>query len=142
MRDTLFLMDDIFNVLAEPIRREILVRLRNAAPGDLAVGDLVAALSTSQPTVSKHLKVLRDAGLVAVREDGQHRFYRLSPEPLASVEGWVLGMNDRTDDATAAREAVAPRILKDIDVTGIGRAVGRFAASIVPPPRAPRSESR
>ncbi|MEY4476685.1 MAG: hypothetical protein RJA31_189 [Actinomycetota bacterium] len=132
-------MDDIFNVLAEPIRREILVRLRGAAPGDLAVGDLVSSLGLSQPTVSKHLKVLRDTGLVAVREDGQHRFYRLNPEPLASVEGWVLTMNDRPEFSEPARPAVTPRILKDVDVTGIGRAIGRFAAIVFPPPRAPRS---
>ena len=132
-------MDDIFNVLAEPIRREILVRLRGAAPSDLAVGDLVSALGLSQPTVSKHLKVLRDTGLVAVREDGQHRFYRLNPEPLASVEGWVLTMNNRPEIGESTRPAVTPRILKDVDVTGIGRSIGRFAASIFPPPRAPRS---
>jgi DNA-binding transcriptional ArsR family regulator len=135
-------MDDIFNVLAEPIRREILVRLRNAAPGDLSVGDLVTAVGLSQPTVSKHLKVLRDAGLVAVREDGQHRFYRLNPDPLASVEGWVLGMNDSTASDEPARPTVTPRILKDVDVRGLGVTVGRAIASIVPPPRAPRSDSR
>ncbi len=134
-------MDDIFNVLAEPIRREILVRLRNAAPGDLAVGDLVTSLGLSQPTVSKHLKVLRDTGLVAVREDGQHRFYRLNPEPLAAVEGWVLGMNDGRP-ATADPETPTLGLLKDVDVVGLGRAVGRFAATVFPPPRAPRSESR
>ena len=132
-------MDDIFNVLAEPIRREILVRLRGEAPGDLAVGDLVNALGLSQPTVSKHLKVLRDTGLVAVREDGQHRFYRLNPEPLASVEGWVLTMNVRPENVEPARPTVTPRILKDVDVTGIGKSIGRFAATIFPPPRAPRS---
>ena len=132
-------MDDIFTVLAEPIRREILVRLRNAAPGDLSVGDLVTAVGQSQPTVSKHLKVLRESGLVAVREDGQHRFYRLNPEPLASVEGWVLGMNDQQTAPAATRPVVEPRILKDVDVRGLGLTIGRFAASIFPPPRAPRS---
>ena len=132
-------MDDIFNVLAEPIRREILVRLRGAAPGDLSVGDLVTSLGLSQPTVSKHLKVLRDTGLVAVREDGQHRYYRLSPEPLASIEGWVLSMNDRPEIVESPRPTVTPQILKDVDVTGIGRAIGQFAATIFPPPRAPRS---
>lgn len=135
-------MDDIFTVLAEPIRREILVRLRNVAPGDLSVGDLVAAVGQSQPTVSKHLKVLRETGLVAVREDGQHRFYRLNPEPLASVEGWVLGMNDQSAPVAPERHAVEPRILKDVDVRGLGLSIGRFAATIFPPPRDPRSDSR
>lgn len=135
-------MDDIFTVLAEPIRREILVRLRNVAPGDLSVGDLVTAVGQSQPTVSKHLKVLRETGLVAVREDGQHRFYRLNPEPLASVEGWVLGMNDRTEIDAPARPVVEPRILKGVDVRGLGLTLGRIAASVFPPPRSPRSDSR
>jgi DNA-binding transcriptional ArsR family regulator len=138
-------MDDIFNVLAEPIRREILVRLRNAAPGDLSVGDLVTAVAQSQPTVSKHLKVLRDTGLVSVREEGQHRFYRLNPEPLASVEGWVLGMNDApaANSTKSSSAAAAPSILANVDVEGIGRAIGRFAAMVIPPAsRAGRHESR
>lgn len=135
-------MDDLFNVLAEPIRRDILVRLRNAAPGDLAVGDLVTTLGISQPTVSKHLKVLRDSGLVSVREDGQHRLYRINPDPLAAVEGWVVSMNTQPTETARVESTQAPRLFKDIDLAALGRQVGRFAASIVPPPRATRRESR
>lgn len=129
-------MNDIFDVLAVPIRREILVRLRNAAPGDLAVGDVVTALRLTQPTVSKHLKVLRDAGLVTVREEGQHRYYRLNPEPLAIVDGWVSGLNsarpERKTSASSERsDQTAPtQFLADIDFEGAGRAVGAGAARV------------
>lgn len=134
-------MDDIFTVLAEPIRREILVRLRNLAPADVSVGELVSTLGHSQPTVSKHLKVLRDTGLVVVREEGQHRFYRLNPEPLATVEGWIVGMNDRTEPVPA-KPVIESTLLDGVDVRGIGRTLGRVVAAVFPPPRAPGSESR
>ncbi len=62
--------------------------LRDAA-GEISVGDLVERLGLSQPTVSKHLRVLRDHGLVTVREDGQHRYYRLDPGPLEELEDWL-----------------------------------------------------
>lgn len=75
-----------FEVLAEPRRRDILDLLRS---GERAVGDLVEQLPLSQPTVSKHLKVLREAGLVEVRQDAQRRWYRLRPEPLAEIDSWL-----------------------------------------------------
>jgi DNA-binding transcriptional ArsR family regulator len=78
--------NDAFTVLAEPTRRRILDELRVS---ECSVGDLVATLSVSQPTVSKHLKVLRDAGFVSRRTAAQHRFYRLEPAALASVDGWL-----------------------------------------------------
>ncbi|MBX3092211.1 MAG: winged helix-turn-helix transcriptional regulator [Cryobacterium sp.] len=89
-------MGDIFDVLSDPTRRELLrVLLENrldieSDAGEVSVGGLVESLALSQPTVSKHLKVLRDSGLVTVREDGQHRFYRLEPTPLEAVEDWLL----------------------------------------------------
>ena len=135
-------MDDLFNVLAEPIRRDILVRLRNAAPGDVPVGDLVTTLGLSQPTVSKHLKVLRDSGLVSVREDGQHRLYRLNSDPLAAVEGWIVSMNANPSEALRQDSRTVPSLFGDVDFEALGRSVGRFAASIVPPPRVTRPESR
>ncbi|QFU85841.1 Transcriptional repressor SdpR [Amycolatopsis sp. YIM 10] len=73
-------------MLAEPRRREILDLLRT---GERPVGDLVDRLTLTQPTVSKHLKVLREAGLVEVRQDAQRRWYRLCPEPLAEVDAWL-----------------------------------------------------
>jgi DNA-binding transcriptional ArsR family regulator len=75
-----------FAVLAEPTRREILDLLRD---GERPVGDLVERLRLSQPAVSKHLRVLRDAGLVEVRPDAQRRLYRIRPEPLAEIDEWL-----------------------------------------------------
>jgi DNA-binding transcriptional ArsR family regulator len=77
---------DPFTVLAEPTRRRILDQLRVA---ECSVGDLVAALGTTQPTVSKHLKVLRDNGFVSRRPAAQQRIYRLEPRALAEVDGWL-----------------------------------------------------
>jgi DNA-binding transcriptional ArsR family regulator len=75
-----------FAVLAEPTRRNILDLLRD---GERPVGDLVEHLSLSQPAVSKHLRVLREAGLVSVRADAQRRLYRLQPGPLAEMDKWL-----------------------------------------------------
>jgi DNA-binding transcriptional ArsR family regulator len=75
-----------FAVLAEPTRREILDLLRD---GERPVGDLVDRLAISQPAVSKHLRVLRDAGLVEVRADAQRRLYRVRPQPLAEIDEWL-----------------------------------------------------
>lgn len=77
---------DPFVVLAEPTRRQILDKLRGA---DRSVGELVSALSVSQPTMSKHLKVLRDAGLVSCRTAAQQRIYRIEARPLQAVDGWL-----------------------------------------------------
>ena len=76
----------MFTVLADPTRRSILELLRD---GDRPVGDLVDALGCSQPAVSKHLRVLRTAGLVDSRPDAQRRLYRLRPEPLAELDAWL-----------------------------------------------------
>jgi DNA-binding transcriptional ArsR family regulator len=76
----------VFAALAEPHRRDILDLLRQ---DDRSVGELVAALGMSQPGVSKHLRVLRDAGLVDVRVDAQRRIYRLRPEPLQQLDEWL-----------------------------------------------------
>lgn len=75
-----------FDVLAEPNRRRILDVLREQ---ERPVGELVAELAISQPAVSKHLRVLREAGLVAVRGDAQRRLYRVRPEPLRDVDEWL-----------------------------------------------------
>ncbi len=75
-----------FEVLAEPNRRRILDLLREA---DRPVGDLVGALAVSQPAVSKHLRILREAGLVEVRTEAQRRIYRVRWEPLRAVDEWL-----------------------------------------------------
>jgi len=75
-----------FDVLADPTRRRILDLLREEPR---SVGGLVEELGISQPGTSKHLRVLRDAGLVRVRKDGQRRWYELRTEPLAELIRWV-----------------------------------------------------
>jgi DNA-binding transcriptional ArsR family regulator len=75
-----------FEVLAEPNRRRILDLLRS---GERPVGELVRKLSVSQPAVSKHLRVLREAGLVTVRPEAQRRVYRVRPEPLQAMDEWL-----------------------------------------------------
>ena len=75
-----------FEIVAEPKRRLILDLL---AQGELPVGELVKRLRMSQPAVSKHLKVLRDAGLVIARVDAQRRLYSLDPAPLAEIDRWI-----------------------------------------------------
>jgi len=76
----------VFDVLAEPNRRRILDLLRTEAR---PVGELVRLLEVSQPAVSKHLRVLRDAGLVHVRTDAQRRIYSVRTEPLRALDEWL-----------------------------------------------------
>jgi len=79
---------DVFRAIADPTRRAILDRLR---AGPAPVNDLAAAFEQSRPAISKHLKVLRDARLVAEQRNGRERVYRLQPMPLQTVVGWVEG---------------------------------------------------
>jgi DNA-binding transcriptional ArsR family regulator len=104
----------VFEVLAEPNRRRLLDLLLTT--GEQPVGALVATLAISQPAVSKHLRVLREAGLVAVRADGQRRLYSARPEGLREVDEWLHpyrqawarrldALGDHLDDLAAARAA-------------------------------------
>ena len=77
--------------LAEPRRVAILELLRE---GERAVGELVDRLGLSQPLVSKHLRVLKDAGLVEARVDAQRRLYRIRPQPLAELDAWLAPYRD------------------------------------------------
>ena len=79
-------MPDVFHAISDPRRRAILDHL---AGGELASGDLAARLPVTPGAVSQHLKVLREAGLVAVRRDGRRRLYRVTPEPLGQVHDWI-----------------------------------------------------
>ena len=88
------------SAFAEPTRRAILDRL---VEGERAVSDLVAALDASQPSISQHLRVLLDAGLVTVRRDGRRRIYRASPDGLARVRAeveryWQAAVAQMKDD--------------------------------------------
>jgi DNA-binding transcriptional ArsR family regulator len=89
---------DAFNAVAEPRRRQILDAL---AGGERSVGDLVGQLGLSQPLVSKHLRVLREVGLVQVRDEGRQRLYRLDAGPLRSIADWLRpferAMSERFD---------------------------------------------
>ncbi|HEX7201877.1 MAG TPA: metalloregulator ArsR/SmtB family transcription factor [Arthrobacter sp.] len=89
--------DDVFAVIAESTRRDILTSLRS---GDKAVGELVEELAASQPTISKHLKVLREAQLVSMRAQGQKRYYALNRKPLEGIASWL-----ETFDVGAAASA-------------------------------------
>ena len=79
-------MNLALQALSEPHRMAIIAML---AEGERPAGDFVDALPISQPTVSKHLSVLREAGLVTVRKDAQRRLYRLNPAPLAELDAWL-----------------------------------------------------
>ncbi|WP_427015526.1 ArsR/SmtB family transcription factor [Pseudarthrobacter sp. P1] len=104
--------DEVFSVVAETTRREIMAALRG---GDKSVGQLVEELGASQPTVSKHLRVLREATLVTMRAEGQKRFYSLNTAPLAGVVEWLVEIGapgtavatGPASDGKAARQAPA-----------------------------------
>lgn len=87
-----------WSALVEPQRRALLDELRGGAR---SVGELVAALGCTQPTASKHLRVLLSAGLVDVRKDAQRRIYALRPAPMAEIDSWLAPYrrlwNDRLD---------------------------------------------
>ncbi len=96
----------VFAVLADPRRRRILDLLR---AGERPVGALVAELGVSQPAVSKHLRVLREAGLVEVRGQAQRRLYRVRPAPLRELADWLAPYRgqwgERLDDLAAHLDA-------------------------------------
>ena len=106
-------MADIFDVVADTTRRDILAVLldrETSAPGsggEISVSEIVSTLGLSQPTVSKHLKVLREAGLVGVREEGQHRYYHLDRGPLELLEDWLIPFVSSDAAADAATLAGA-----------------------------------
>lgn len=121
-------MADIFDVIADGTRRDILqLLLDRTGTGEqgTSVSQIVAELGASQPTVSKHLKVLRDAELVSVREEGQHRFYSLAPAPLDAVDEWLVPfLVDETDtEAALVAAGLSDSAVRTAD------AVGRAAAS-------------
>lgn len=121
-------MADIFDVIADGTRRDILrLLLDRSSAGDrgTSVSHIVTELGASQPTVSKHLKVLRDAHLVSVREEGQHRYYSLSAAPLDEVDDWLVPFldDDGLGDAVASAGTLPESAAHAADV------VGRAAAS-------------
>lgn len=96
----------VFEALADPTRRRIVELL---AEDELSVGDLASHFPFSRPAVSKHLRVLRDAGVVRARGDAQRRIYRLEPEALAGAEGWLARHRRFWEERLDALEAQLER---------------------------------
>jgi DNA-binding transcriptional ArsR family regulator len=101
---------DAFNAVAEPRRRQILDIL---AGGERAVNDLVARLGLAQPLVSKHLRVLREVGLVDVRDKGRQRMYRLEGRPLKPIYDWVKSYERTWDERFEALDEVLQQLKRE-----------------------------
>lgn len=86
--------DRIFRAVADPTRRSILERLQRR---ELTVLELCEPFRITQPSLSKHLAVLRRSGLIAARRSGRHRYYRLAPEPLEQIAAWAAQFRDLRD---------------------------------------------
>jgi DNA-binding transcriptional ArsR family regulator len=117
--------DDVFAVIAEATRRDILVSLQ---AGDKAVGELVEELAASQPTISKHLKVLREADLVSMRAQGQKRYYALNRKPLAGVASWLETFDVGRAVSAAALPDAAPQKASEAEA-GAARAAAAAAGT-------------
>jgi DNA-binding transcriptional ArsR family regulator len=109
---------DAFNAVAEPARRQILDLL---AAGELPVNDLVALLGLAQPQVSKHLKVLREVGLVDVREEGRQRLYRLNGRPLKPIHDWVSNYQQAWEERFQALDQLLEELKHEEQEDGDGK---------------------
>lgn len=160
---------DVYGVLADPTRRRLLTALRGQ---ERSVGDLVIELAVSQPTVSKHLRTLREGGLVRMRASGQRRLYSLRLEPLQEAARWLgdfstaaaaNAVTDPATDGTLARSAEAGAVARAVEGTvldgpdgariagedgsspigrTVGRAAGRAAEMIASIPRLRRRNGK
>jgi DNA-binding transcriptional ArsR family regulator len=128
-------MADIFDVIADGTRRDILrLLLDHAAVGErgTSVSHIVQELGVSQPTVSKHLKVLRDAHLVSVREEGQHRYYSLDTAPLDQIDDWLvpfLDAGEPVDYADAVASTLPDSAAHAAEVVGRAAASAKYAVA-------------
>jgi DNA-binding transcriptional ArsR family regulator len=123
-------MADIFDVIADGTRRDILrLLLDRATAGErgTSVSHIVGELGASQPTVSKHLKVLREAHLVSVREEGQHRYYSLSAAPLDEVDDWLVPFLGEDESDLAAASSLPESAAHAADVVGRAAASAKYA---------------
>ena len=102
-------MESSFSVIAEPHRRAILDMLTTS---ERSVGELMAQLQLPQPSVSKHLRVLRDGGFVESRVEAQRRVYRLNPKPLQEVDAWLAPFRRRWSKHVDALEQHLERMEK------------------------------
>jgi len=157
-------MADIYEAIADPNRRHMLDALLRSklsgGEGEMTVSELVELTGMGQPTVSKHLKVLREANLVTAREDGQKRFYSVTPDALEEVEDWVVPflsvdfevngeeiLSERlgeageqlgqwlTKGAGWLKERVGERVHVDFDPKTTGKDIGRRIAEAKAKPR-------
>jgi DNA-binding transcriptional ArsR family regulator len=101
---------DAFNAVAEPRRRQILDAL---ASGEHPVNDLVEQLGLTQPQVSKHLRVLREVGLVQARDEGRHRIYRMNGERLKPIHDWVKSYEQTWQDRFERLDVVLEDLRKE-----------------------------
>lgn len=127
-------MADIFAVIADGTRRDILrLLLDRSGEGErgTSVSQIVQELGVSQPTVSKHLKVLREAHLVSVREEGQHRYYSLSAGPLDEVDDWLMPFleEDGSYDFAAAGSSLPESAAHAAVVVGRAAASAKYAVA-------------
>ncbi|TLM84387.1 winged helix-turn-helix transcriptional regulator [Pseudarthrobacter sp. NamE2] len=119
--------DDVFAVIAESTRRDILVALRS---GDKAVGELVEELAASQPTISKHLKVLREAQLVSMRAQGQKRYYALNRKPLEGIASWLETFDVGSPAVATAAASAGPARETAASKETAGTAAGETAQAV------------
>ena len=122
-------IDDVFAVIAEGTRRELLGALRS---GDKSVGTLVEELEVSQPTVSKHLKVLREAGLVSMRADGQKRYYSLQSAPLEEIVLWLKAFDLPSLEAAKTPDLRVASVAPAVAAAGLG-AAGQPGSAVARP---------
>ena len=129
-------MADIFDVVADSTRRDILAVLldrestRPESHGEISVSEIVSTLGLSQPTVSKHLKVLRESHLVSVREEGQHRYYSLSSAPLDEVDDWLVPfLDDGSDAESELTSTLTDSAAHAADVVGRAAASAKYAVA-------------
>jgi DNA-binding transcriptional ArsR family regulator len=106
---------DAFNAVAEPRRRQILDAL---AGGERPVNDLVAEIGLAQPQVSKHLRVLREVGLVAVRDEGRQRLYRLNGRPLKPIYDWVKNYEAMWEERYEALDELLEELKREEEGNG------------------------
>lgn len=103
-------MSTIFEALVDPTRRHILDLIRQRPH---MVGEIVDALQISQPLASKHLRVLREVGLVTVRQDAQRRWYELNTEPLLELEAWLKPFREVMEDRYDRLENLLDRLKEE-----------------------------
>jgi DNA-binding transcriptional ArsR family regulator len=106
---------DAFNAVAEPRRRQILDALTS---GERPVNDLAGLLGLAQPQVSKHLRVLREVGLVKVRDEGRQRLYRLNAQPLKPIHDWLQNYQDLWTERFSRLDAVLDELTETEDEDG------------------------